>query len=156
MCKRALCSGCQVAIGMSDADADTAYETGQDSISFRIQFASGGSEQNFVANNSNGAEMGSNSVVILDWSSSGTVNGKDYWVEIKRTGGTTGTVSIGENNDFTTKPNYNVHGRSFAYLEQEDGGGICCGVGGVDDIGISTEERLCLFENRHSFYAQTP
>ena len=94
-------SGCQVAIGMSDADADTAYETNQDSISFRIQFASGGSEQNFVANNSNGAEMGTNSVVILDWSSSGTINEKDYWVEIKRTGGTTGTVSIGEKNDFS-------------------------------------------------------
>ena len=94
-------SGCQVAIGMSDADADTAYETNQDSISFRIQFASGSSEQNFVANNSNGAEMGSNSVVI-GTSMLASSTGKDYWVEIKRTGGTTGTVSIGENNDFTT------------------------------------------------------
>ena len=94
-------SGCQVAFGMSDTDADTAYETNQDSISFRIQFSSDTSQQNFVANNSNGAEMGSNSVVILDWSSSGTINGKDYWVEIKRTGDTTGTVSIGEKNDFS-------------------------------------------------------
>ena len=94
-------SGCQIGIGMSDADADTAYETNQDSISFRIQFASGGSQQKFVSNNSNGGEMGGNDSVILDWESDSPV-GKTFYVQIKRTSATAGTVSITENSDYTT------------------------------------------------------
>jgi hypothetical protein len=94
-------SGCKVAIGMSSTDADTAYDSNQDSITFQIKFASGSSEQDFRAANSSDDDMESNTVEIGTNMLTSSA-GKDYWVEVKRTSETAGTVSVGENNDFTT------------------------------------------------------
>jgi len=94
-------SGCHVCIGMSSHDAETALDTSQDSISFAIQFASSASEQNFKARNGSDSGMAENSVEIGTNMLTGSA-GKTYYVEIKRTSETAGTVSVTENSDYTT------------------------------------------------------
>ena len=94
-------SGCKFYFGMSDSDADTSSQTGQDSITFQIKFASSASEQNLKGCAGNGgemeqynAEMGTNMLT----SSADTT----YYVELKRTADDVATISIGTNSDFST------------------------------------------------------
>ena len=94
-------SGCHITFGMSSHDADTVHGTSQDSISFAIQFASSASEQDFIARNSSDAEIAENQAEIGTNMLTGSA-GKTYYVEIKRTSATAGTVSVTENSDYTT------------------------------------------------------
>ena len=86
---------------MSDADADTAHDSSQDSISFAIQFASSANEQNFRGRDSAASEMSQHNNEIGTNMLTGSA-GKTYYVQIKRTGTTAGTVSVTENSDYTT------------------------------------------------------
>jgi len=94
-------SGCHFSVGMSDADADTAHDSSQDSISFAIQFASSANEQNFRGRDSAASEMSQHNNEIGTNMLTGSA-GKTYYVQIKRTGTTAGTVSVTENSDYTT------------------------------------------------------